>query len=155
MFPSMVRAEQKAMGSVRPRDPILSTTLTLSHSRALYDWYLAQDTTFAPQVVDADDIIHDRAAVRHVCLQTGLDPDAVMYEWETREEKDPRKAAFLSTIYASKGIIPGLAAKGLDFETERAKWREEFGVEDGEDLARFVQEAMADYEYLLSRRTYL
>ena len=108
-----------------------------------------------PQVIDADDIIHDRAAVRHVCLQTGLDPDAVMYEWETREEKDPRKAAFLSTIYASKGIIPGLAAKGLDFETERAKWREEFGVEDGEDLARFVQEAMADYEYLLSRRTYL
>jgi hypothetical protein len=106
-------------------------------------------------VLDADDIINDRAAVRHVCLMTGLDPDAVLYEWEEREEPDPRKAAFLSTINASKGIIPSLAAKGVDFETEKEKWKAEFGEEDGEDLAKAVLASMADYKYLLSKRTYI
>jgi hypothetical protein len=155
MFPSMVRAENKAMGSIRPREPMLAATLTLRHSRALYDWYLRQEDDLRPQVIDADDIINDRAAVRHVCVETGLDPDAVQYEWETREESDPLKAVFLSTINASKSIIPGLSAKGLDFETEKAKWKAEFGDEDGEDLAQFVHDAMPDYDYLLSRRTYI
>lgn len=155
MFPSMVRAEQKAMGHVRPRQPILSVTMTLRPSRDLYEWYLSQGANLQPQVIDADDIINDKAAVRHVCMQTGLDPEAVAYEWEVREEADPMKAAFLSTIYASKGIIPSLSARGLDFETEKAKWKAEFGEEDGEDLANFVLDAMPDYEYLLSQRAYV
>ena len=65
------------------------------------------------------------------------------------------KAAFLSTIYTSKGIIPGLAAKDVDLETEREKWKTEFGEEDGEDLAKAVVASMADYKYLLSKRTYI
>jgi hypothetical protein len=155
MFPSMVRAENKAMGPIRPRELMLAATLTLRHSRSLFDWYLSQGGEVRPQVIDADDIIGNKAAVRHVCVETGLDPDAVQYEWETREEPDPLMAAFLSTINASKGIIPSLAARGLDFETEKAKWKAEFGDEDGEDLAKFVSDAMPDYEYLLSQRTYL
>ncbi|KAG9205428.1 hypothetical protein G6514_008070 [Epicoccum nigrum] len=155
MYPSMVRAVSKAMGTMRPRQPMLEFILTLRHSRALYDWYLEQGGNLQPQVLDADDIINDRAAVRHVCLMTGLDPDSVLYEWEEREEPDPRKAAFLSTINASKGIIPSLAAKGVDFETEKEKWKAEFGEEDGEDLAKAVLASMADYKYLLSKRTYI
>ncbi|KAJ4982967.1 hypothetical protein SVAN01_11533 [Stagonosporopsis vannaccii] len=155
VFPSMVRAEQKAMGHIRPRQPMLAVTLTLRPSRALYDWYVSQETNLQPQVIDADDIINDRAAVRHVCIQAGLDPEAVAYEWESREETDPMKAVFLSTICASKGVIPSLAARGLDFDIEKAKWKAEFGDEDGEDLAKFVLDAMPDYNYLLSRRTYV
>ena len=155
MFPSMVRAQQKTMGPLRPRQLIIGATLTLHHSRNLFDWYLRQGAEISPQVLDADDIINSRAAVRHVCVETGLDPDAVQYEWETRKEPDPLKAIFLSTIYSSKGIIPGLAAKGIDLETEKAKWKAEFGDEDGEDLANFVHDAMHDYDYLLSQRTYL
>lgn len=155
MYPSMVRAVSKAMGPMHPGQPMLAFILTLRHSRTLYDWYANHGGNLQPQVIDADDIINDKAAVRHVCLMTGLDPDSVVYEWEEREEPDPRKAAFLSTINASKGIIPGLAARGVDFETEKEKWKAEFGEEDGEDLAKAVLESMADYKYLLSKRTYI
>lgn len=155
MFPSMVRAEQKVLGHIRPRQPMLAATLTLRPSRVLYDWYVSQGIDLQPQVIDADDIISDKAAVRHVCIRTGLDPEAVAYEWDAREETDPMKAVFLSTISASKGIIPSLAARCLVFETEKAKWKAEFGDEDGEDLAGFVLDAMPDYNYLLSRRTYV
>jgi hypothetical protein len=157
MFPSMVRAEQKGfgLGTIRPRDPILAATLTLRHSRALYDWYRSQSNEARPQVIDADDIINDKAAVSHVCTAVGLSPDAVQYEWETKLETDPKRAVFLSTINSSRGIIAGLAARGLDFETEKAKWKAEFGDEDGEDIAKFVLDAMPDYIYLLKQRTYI
>lgn len=155
MFPSMLRAQKKVMGPLRPRHLIVAGACTLRHSRSLFDWYLSQGGDLRPQVIDADDIISDRAAVRHICTETGLDPDAVQYEWEARVEEDPMKAVFLSTISASKGIIPNLAARGLDFEVEKAKWKAEFGEEDGEDLARFVLDAMSDYNYLLSQRTYI
>ncbi|XPT03014.1 hypothetical protein M3J09_012117 [Ascochyta lentis] len=155
MFPSMLRAENKAMGPIRPRQLVIAATFTLRHSRDLYDWYSNHENATRPQVIDADDIMNNKAAVRHVCVETGMDPDAVQYEWETRKEADPLKAVFLSTINASKSVIPSLAARGLDFETEKKKWKAEFGDEDGEDLAKFVHDAMPDYNYLLSRRTYL
>lgn len=155
MFPSMFRAWNKAFGTVHTGQPIMRFTLSLRRSRDLFDWYLNNGSEVRPQVIDADDIMNDRAAVRHVCVETGLDPDAVQYEWETREEPDPLRAIFLSTVYASKGIIPSLAARGLDLETEKIKWKVEFGDEDGENLAKFVLDAMPDYEYLLSHRTYL
>ena len=43
-----------------------------------------------------------------MCLQTGLDPEAVLYEWEEKKiEDNPLMARFLSTINASKGIKKG------------------------------------------------
>jgi hypothetical protein len=152
MYPSMVRAVSKTMDASQP---MLEWILTLRHSRAVYDWYANHGGSLQPQVIDADDIINDKAAVRHICLMTGLDPDSVVYEWEEREELDPRKAVFLSTINTSKGIIPSLAAQGVDLETEKEKWKAEFGEEDSEDLAKAVLESIADYKYLLSKRTYL
>ncbi|KAF1346438.1 hypothetical protein EJ07DRAFT_169879 [Lizonia empirigonia] len=137
MFPSMLRVLRKAMGPLRPRDLMVAGVLTLRHSRNLFDWYLSQRGELRPQVIDADDIINDRAA----------------YEWEARVETDPMKAVFLSTISASKSIIPSLAAQGLDFEVEKAKWKAEFDEEDGEELGKFVLDVMPDYNYLLSQRT--
>ena len=103
-------------------------------------------------ILDADDIMKDREAVRQLCREIEFDPDAVQYEWEAREETDPAKAAFLSTIAASTGIKPGLEARCLDIEAEKAKWVEEFGEVDAADLAKAVEAAMPDYEYLLSHR---
>jgi hypothetical protein len=62
------------------------------------------------------------------------------------------KAPFLSTIYSSKGIKPGLEARCLDIEAEKKKWIAEFGEQDGEILAKYVYDAMPDYEYLLEKR---
>jgi hypothetical protein len=59
---------------------------------------------------------------------------------------------FLSTLFASKGIEPGLEARYLDIETEKAKWIAEFGKRDGLSIAKFVYDATPDYEYLLERR---
>jgi hypothetical protein len=157
MFPSMLRAQRDGLNKdgqpgARPRDYFASTTFTLRYTRELYDWYAAQSGP-TPRIIDADDIMNDRDAVRKLCIQTGLDPNAVQYEWEERTVDDPLMARFLSTISASKGILPGLGAKGLDLEVEKEKWEKEFGGEDSKDLASFVRDAMADYEYLVARRT--
>jgi hypothetical protein len=91
--------------------------------------------------------------VRQLCLETGLDGGAVQYQWEERQEENPLKASFLSTINGSTGIVKGLDSKGLDVQREKGKWREQFGEEASEELERLVREAMGDYEYLLSKRT--
>jgi hypothetical protein len=155
MFPSMLRAQRDWKSDARPRSLYCQTTLTLKHSRALYDWYSKHGSKagITPRVIDADDIMSNPAAVRQLCEQTGLSADAVQYEWEERKVEDPLMARFLSTINASKGIKPGLGAKGKTLEVEKAKWVEEFGEEDAEDLAKFVRDATEDYEYLHSRRT--
>jgi len=152
MFPSLVRAQSKVLPNSHPSVPRLVVTLTLRGSRALFDWYLNHPSALAPKVIDADDIMNDREAVRQLCREIDFDPDAVQYEWESREEKDPQKAVFLSTIAASTGIKPGLEARGVDFEAEKAKWVEEFGEKDAADLTKAVEAAMPDYEYLLSHR---
>lgn len=153
MFPSFLRAQSKVMGRVHPKTPTIGACLHLHFSRDLYDWYANHPRALPPKVIDADDIMNNPAAVRQLCVEVDLDPEAVQYEWETPpEETDPRKAAFLSTINASQGIKKGLDAKSIDIEQEKIKWQAEFGEEDAEDMARFVYDAMPDYEYLLKRR---
>lgn len=152
MFPSFLRTEQKALPNTSINDGIFKGMLRLSPSRALFDWYANHPAALTPKVIDADDIMNDREAVRQLCIDIEFDPDAVQYEWETRQENDPMKAPFLSTIYASNGIKPGLEAGGLDIETEKVKWIKEFGGKDAETLAKYVYDAMPDYEYLLRQR---
>jgi hypothetical protein len=152
MFPSFLRTEQKALPDTSIRDPMFPAFLTLRPSRTLFDWYANHSVALTPRVIDADDIMNDKEAVRQLCLDIDFDPDAVQYEWDTRKENDPMKAPFLSTIYSSKGIKPGLEARCLDIETEKVKWIAEFGEQDGEILARYVYDAMPDYEYLLEQR---
>lgn len=152
MFPSMVRAQAKGMPGTTVSTKRVTAMLTLRMSRSLYDWYDGNMKATAPKVIDADDIMNSPATVRQLCTETGLDPDAVQYEWETREEKDPLKAVFLSTLGKSTSIVPGLTSSGLDLDKEKTKWKAEFGNEEGEHLARLVDAAMPDYRYLLERR---
>jgi len=125
--------------------------LTLRHSRELYDWYAANGDD--PRVIDAEEILNDRGAVRQFCIETGLDPEAVQYQWEPWTEAGHRVAAYKSTLIASRGIeADKAAARCDDIEAETVNWQAEFGPEKGEELARFVQNAMDDYAYLHSRR---
>jgi hypothetical protein len=154
-FPSMMRAQKDSLPDTNTRNPRTYSTMSMKHSRALYDWYSANATKWKPQVIDADDIMNNPAVVRQLCVETGLDPDAIQYEWEERHEKDPVHARMLSTIYASKGIIKGLDARSLNIETEKTKWTAEWGAEEAENMAKIVHAAMPDYEYLLSQRTHV
>jgi hypothetical protein len=155
MFPSMLRTQQGWRPDPHPSSPYVRLLLTLQHSRALYDWYLQHGAEggIVPRVIDADDVMTNPAAVRQLCEQTGLHADAVQYTWEKRTPQTPRQERFLGTLCASTGITPGLEAKGKSLEEEKEKWVEEFGEEDAEDLARFVRDALEDYEYLYQRRT--
>lgn len=153
MFPSLVRTYGKVMpDTTHPSMPRLVAILTLRYSRGLFDWYLQHPAAPVPKVIDADDIMRDREAVRQLCREIDFDPEAVRYEWDTREETDPIDIAFFSTVAASTGIRPGFEARGVDVEAEKPKWVEEFGEVDGKDLAKAVEAAMPDYEYLLSHR---
>ncbi|CAG5186754.1 uncharacterized protein ALTATR162_LOCUS11694 [Alternaria atra] len=155
MFPSMLRTQKGWRPDPHPSSPYCRIFLNLRHSRALYDWYLEHGASadIMPRVIDADDIMLNPAAERQLCEQTGLHADNVQYEWDERKIETPRQARFLGTISASRGIKPGLEAKGKSLEEEREKWVQEFGEEDAEDLARFVNDAMEDYKYLHSKRT--
>ncbi|KAI4944855.1 hypothetical protein J4E91_008543 [Alternaria rosae] len=154
MFPSMLRAQKDTFPDTKPRTLYTCTTYTLKYTRALYEWYLSQSGTsgIVPRIIDADDIMNNPSAVRQLCLQTGLDPDAVQYEWEEKSEDNPLMARFLSTINASKGIKKGYEAKGLTMEMERKKWAEQWDEEFAKDLEDFVSKAQADYEFLWERR---
>jgi hypothetical protein len=155
MFPSMVRAQSRMDPTSNAQRPMVFCTLTLHPSRVLYDWYLENAASDRkPRVIDADDIMNDPAAVRQLCIDTGFDPDAVQYEWEERHEENPIKAAFLSTIYSSKGIVKGLDSANIDIEVEKAKWKTEFGDDNGKLIAKYVNDAMPHYEYMLSQRTH-
>ncbi|KAH7067420.1 hypothetical protein BKA63DRAFT_536889 [Paraphoma chrysanthemicola] len=154
MFPSMVRAQSNVLADSTTKHPRVFCTLTLRPSRDLYDWYANNAPSCRqPRVIDADDIMNDPAAVRQLCNETGLDPEAVQYKWEERKEENPLFASFLSTINASTGIVQGKDAKELDIIGEKAKWKSEFGEDAATDIERYVQDAMGDYEYLLSRKT--
>jgi hypothetical protein len=153
MFPSLIRAYGKALRNTsHPSTPRLAAILTLRYTRSLFDWYLQHPAAASPKVIDADDIMQDREAVRQLCREIEFDPDAVRYEWETREETDPIDAVFFSTVAASTGVESGFEARGRDFGAEKVKWVQEFGEQDAADLARAVEAAMPDYEYLLGHR---
>lgn len=155
MFPSAIRAEQAIGIGGDPNTTFGRTMMSLRHTRALYDWYVAYgaEAGITPRIIDADDLMKDREAVARLCRQTGLDPEAVVYEWEEKTVDDPYVKRFLSTINSSRGILPGLTADRIDVEVEKGKWVVEFGEVVGEGLARRVDETMGDYVYLWGKRT--
>lgn len=154
MFPSMARAETDTGKADGPMDVRVHIFSHLWYSRWLYEWYLNTPGAPTPRVISADDIMNRPDVVRQLCIEVGLDPEEMQYEWETREapEGNDEIKRFASTIYASKGILPGYASTGFDLAEKRVKWREEFGEEAGDFLAAKVEDAMPDYEWLMERR---
>lgn len=153
MFPSFAGASRKASFPGGPDRFTQEASLSLTGPRQVYEWYTAQADGPAPKILDADDLMSDPSVVRKLCAEVGLDPESVIYEWaEKGDDPDPLKKAFLSTVDNSSGILPGFDAKGLTVDEEVVKWREQFGEQNGNDIAAMVRAAMPDYEYLRNRR---
>jgi hypothetical protein len=153
MLPSYLRASKLIRPGAYPNQPRSAMHMTLRYTRAMYDWYLGNAIEGrTPKVIDADDIMTNPAALRRLCIESGLDPDALQFEWEEVHDGRPKWKVFTARINASRGIIEGLDARNLDIEAEKAKWVDEWGEDEAESLAKYVEDTMPDYDYLRSRR---
>ncbi|KAF7128510.1 hypothetical protein CNMCM5793_003298 [Aspergillus hiratsukae] len=175
-FPSLYRAKEKFLetGLLKTETTgTLATNMTLNWTRMLYDWCLEQPgPTGKPLVVDAQDVIHNPQVVVRYCEETGLDRDAVQFEWESKQEPLDLKALslesrkiepdggfgkageriMLSTLMDSTGIIKDNTPTAVDITAETRQWKKEFGDEVATMLEKMVRDAMPHYEYLRSRR---
>ncbi|PLB50168.1 hypothetical protein P170DRAFT_435357 [Aspergillus steynii IBT 23096] len=177
MFPSFYRAMCKMvkLGVITQEDigGVMVANMTLRFSRLLYDWCLEQDDPDArPVILDAYEVIHKPEAVVRFCEMTGLDANAIKFEWENKPgSKDvgaqnvqmdgnteqrtlwsPEAASVMvSTLTGSSGVVKSKAPDVVDIAVEAAKWKEEFGQETADMLEKRVRNAMPDYEYLKAR----
>lgn len=171
-WPSMYRAMTKMSKlGILDDDGVKGASLlnmTLTWTRKLFDWCLEQpDEQTVPLVMDANDIIHNPGSVLRFCEATGLDTNAVRFEWSEENDanklegwvsNDPsnthHKAAriMLSTLEASKGVVKDKTPATVDIKAEAEKWKAEFGDEIAGCIEKAVWDAMPDYEYLKERR---
>ncbi|KAJ5485649.1 hypothetical protein N7539_005637 [Penicillium diatomitis] len=157
-FPSYFRAKM-SFSTKKLEDHVVDMTAicTLRWTRNLYDWYTAAwKGQKSPIILDADDIINNREVPRHFCDLVGLDAGKVQFQWDAATPENmpqnPVESRFRSTLLASSGIVAGKTLQGLSIEKEAVKWRAEFGDSVAAKLQQLIQDAMADYEYLWSRR---
>ncbi|KAI9694979.1 MAG: hypothetical protein M1822_000596 [Bathelium mastoideum] len=158
-FPSTVRTASRFFDFV-VSETFMHIILRYRWHRMIYEWY-DQDSrkpggSPTPIVLDADELMYDRAALNTLCAQTGLDPQAIKYEWASMSHKEIQmqyegEAVFLETLLGSNGIVSGKGSDGVEVECEMEGWREEFGEERAEMLRRMVEAAMEDYMFLKSR----
>lgn len=131
---------------------------TFRHHRKLYSWFALQHRANPalplPLVIDADDILTQTCLPRLCAALPGLDPTRLQKEWSPRSEghlaESPRKQSYLGNFHASKGIDParGKSSEGLRLEECQARWKDEFGEDIADTLARWTEAAMRDYEEL-------
>jgi hypothetical protein len=175
-WPSMYRAMRKISNlGILDDDGIngsFVSNMTFRWTRYLYDWCLEQSKSngsSVPLILDAHDVIHNQDVVLRFCEETGLDKNAVQFEWKDdninqlmlrlqnsqNEVSDYEKEAnkiMTSTLRTSSGIIKDKTPATVDIEAEVEKWKEEFGPEGAAMIERTVWAAMPDYEYLREKR---
>ncbi|KAJ5143210.1 uncharacterized protein N7515_001997 [Penicillium bovifimosum] len=167
-WPSLYRAMQKLLKEGFIDDDgvkgVSIVNMTLTYSRNLFDWCIEQpDESVTPLVIDAHDVIHNRAVVTKFCEMAGLDPTAMQYEWSGAKpqsdhaslgdaEEQKRIAIFLSTLQESTGIVKEKAPASVDIDAEVAKWRVEFGDDVAQLLEKATRDSMPDYEYLKAHK---
>lgn len=175
-WPSMYRAMIKMRDSGIIEDEDVKgasiTNMSFHWTRELFEWYLEQaDASVAPLVIDAHQVIHDRAAVAKFSELAGLDPASLRFEWDSNTNKSDnwaptgngenaevvakqRKSASImaSTLEGSSGIEKAKAPESVDIDVEVGKWKVEFGEEAAQTLEKATRDAMPDYEYLKSKR---
>ncbi|KAL5364196.1 hypothetical protein BJX96DRAFT_130140 [Aspergillus floccosus] len=143
----------------RAQDDYIASQMSFSFTRSLYDWYveysaLVEDTTATPLVLDADDYINRPELVSRLADVLGLDADRVQYTWSPRRDHllSPISRVWKGTVASSSGVRKDKAAGDVDIQEESKKWEAEFGESRAEMLRNCVVYAMADYEYLKSKR---
>jgi hypothetical protein len=179
-WPSMYRAMQKiSQAGYIDEDGIKGmgmANMSMSWTRRLFDWAMEQpDVPSQPLVIDANDVIHNPAAVVRFCELAGLDTGSMQFEWGKNEVVEKKSenwsvdganagdaaeierqrsaaAIMLSTLEGSTGIVKDKAPAGVDVDVEVGKWKVEFGDEVAAMLEKATRDAMDDYEYLKERR---
>ncbi|KAI9713514.1 MAG: hypothetical protein M1820_000896 [Bogoriella megaspora] len=174
VFPSNYRVEISKKGRVAAaatKREALDITMSMRWSRQLYDFYMTKPqltltkSRSQPVIIDAYDVINaPQQLFPRFCTLTGLDPSKLTFNWkrtsdETRSRvcraTSPAAASYLSTIWASEGIIKEKAIdcpEEIDIGLEAVKWREEFGEAEARKLEEWVRRAMPDYMYMWERR---
>ncbi|KAJ5735479.1 uncharacterized protein N7483_000604 [Penicillium malachiteum] len=176
-WPSVYRSLMKMSEfGIMAQDSVIGTSFThmdMRWTRLLYDWCLEQPDTPAPPLLDAHDLIHNPEIVLEFCERTGLDKNALQFEWPDKNEakksliwachnpeagdvkvKMHQNAAgvLLVTLEASTGIVNSKTPETIDVAAELESWREELGVEVATLIENAVRKSMPDYEYLMTRR---
>jgi hypothetical protein len=180
-WPSLYRAMLKiSQAGYMDEDGIKGMSLSnmsFKWTRRLFDWAMEQpDVPTQPLVIDANDVVHNPAAVVRFCELAGLDTASMQFEWggngavekksdlwtvdrngtagDAAELERQKNAAaiMLSTIEGSTGILKDKAPSDVDVDAEIGKWKVEFGEEAAALLEKATRDAMDDYEYLKERR---
>ncbi|KAH7251298.1 hypothetical protein BKA59DRAFT_524471 [Fusarium tricinctum] len=162
MIPSHYRtclSDLEMDGYKRPGKKPMAAEITTRWQRALYDFYaehFANDSIW-PIVIDADDVMTCPPLVSKYAQLSGLDESKVRYSWDKVGEQELNKMndsakRMLSSINASTKIDTSKVAGNIDIDQELGKWIKEFGEEEARTLEKLVRDAMADYNFLHSKR---
>ena len=153
MVPSIYRAI--AIAEIPdPSIELLRLSCTIHFSRILYDWFVGQGIPAV--VVNAKDYMSVKTVkpfMKSLCTDTGMDVDAVIYEWP-KLSRDELKGLpeivvkIKSDILHSDGLRADKDVGEVVAEREEEKWRKEFGDEVAAMLKDLVERTMGDYEYM-------
>jgi hypothetical protein len=109
-----------------------------------------------PIVLDASDLPNSDL-VRRYAAAVGLDPKVVRFQWdaEGREGMADMEARMKDTLMKSNGVVLEKlkTAGNMEMGEMEMQWNIEFGEALGARVARLVDDARADYEWLWERRT--
>ncbi|KAH7384014.1 hypothetical protein DE146DRAFT_622550, partial [Phaeosphaeria sp. MPI-PUGE-AT-0046c] len=159
-YPSLYRATRAMLPHITIDSKGMSINFTLAWMRMTYNWLeqsAAASGTCKPIVLDADDIMLDRAVVHQLVLALGGDPNELIFNWNAvqgteLEDVQPFARVFESTLLASQGVLKTKTSANLEIEREAEAWANEFGKEVADKLRTYVENAMEDYEYLKAQR---
>ncbi|KAM3534510.1 hypothetical protein MY4038_002198 [Beauveria bassiana] len=167
---SWYRAKGHPPAAVLRDSLLVSYSVGVQLTRALFDWYAAAEASSPasataactnmllgrksyPIVVDADDLL-EGDTVQRLARTIGMDPAQILQQWETQSTDimDPRVRPFVKDLWASTGIDKTKSAKGLDLEAKFKSWSDLYGVEVGKTLADLTNDQMEGYLWLKSRK---
>ncbi|GAB1198659.1 hypothetical protein APSETT444_007987 [Aspergillus pseudonomiae] len=162
-FPSFYRAmrelEKEEFAQPHEMRPLMELNATLRWTRLLYDWCCqhqgeanigcARDTRY-PLVLDAQDIIHHPDILARSEWNV---PNQKVENGTTKKtsHRSPEKV-MKSTLENSSHVLKNRTPIIVDIGVERKGWDQEFGIDFGEQMEKWVREAMPDYNYLRARR---
>ncbi|KAE8350063.1 hypothetical protein BDV28DRAFT_163224 [Aspergillus coremiiformis] len=173
-FPSFYRAmrelEKEEFAQPHEVGRLMELNATLRWTRLLYGWCCEHQrsdngcdgATGLPILLDAQDVIHHPEVVVRYCELIGLNPAHVRVQWDAESSQmgnHPLNGAHKSpdavmkfTLANSSHILKDKTPAVVDIALQRKRWDEEFGKTLGQQMERWVREAMPDYDYLRSRR---
>jgi hypothetical protein len=155
-FESWYRAESAAR-HIDLADKSWAFYTTYQYSRQLYDWFVSKNAeeTSAPIVVDADDILDGSSTIKTLCSLLGMDVEHILYKWDViqaPENAGCRELKFMSEYWNSTSIDGSKSSRGLNMEATYTRWQDDFGPGTANELRKIVEESMADYNYLKSKK---